>query len=214
MVELPLKLQLGVWAPAFAGEQISVVAAGFGAGFEQVEQGAMLEQQLLAAERQGAIARRPFGGGVDDLDHRGSRRAATEPGIAARRGPRRDRAGGGSATSPRPARSRRRARSRCAPTEQGSRARGARRPGSTSVSAAPGVLGIGPTADGQADQIKPLALERFGGSASHAWLGPCRAALKRELDQAGMAAVEAAQQMHRVGEVAAGMRAAGLRARH
>ena len=34
------------------------VAAGFGPGFEQIEQGAVLEQQLLAAERQSARARR------------------------------------------------------------------------------------------------------------------------------------------------------------
>ena len=46
-----------------------VVAASGGAGFEQVEQAAMLEQQLLTAERQCAFARRTIGAEADDLDY-------------------------------------------------------------------------------------------------------------------------------------------------
>jgi hypothetical protein len=72
-----------------------------------------------------------------------------------------------------------------------------------SVSAAPGVLGSGPTAE--------VSRTRYSRSRSNASLkrGRARArvalgaALKRDFDEAGIAAVKAAQQVHRVGEIAA-----------
>ena len=139
------------------------------------------------------------------------RREATARATRSRRALRPGRAGGGSATSRRPARSRRRARSRCVPTSPGFRARGARRPGSLrfrprracSASARP------PTSAEPDTGVRARTLRKRGPANPALALG---AALKRDLDQAGIAAVEAAQQVHRVGEVAAGMRGRTLRA--
>ena len=58
----------------------------------------------------------------------------------------------------------------------------------------------------QPNEVKTLALEGFRSAVSQIALRR-RAALKRDLDQAGIAAVKAAQQVHRVGKVAAAMRA-------
>ena len=59
----------------------------------------------------------------------------------------------------------------------------------------------------QADEVKPLAFERFARRGQPGLASPVRAALKRELDEARVAAMKAAQQMHGIGEVAAAMRA-------
>ena len=132
---------------AGTGEGRLKVAARFGAGFEQVEQGAVLQQQLLTAKSQRTLACRSFG--ARSIDHRRStlHREATAPGIRARRGRQHDRADGGSATSRQPEPSPRQARSLSVPKWPGSPAHDARPPGWTSVSAAPGVLGSGPTAE-------------------------------------------------------------------
>ena len=63
---------------------------------------------------------------------------------------------------------------------------------------------------GQPDEIQPLALERLGRLGQPGSRGAVRGLGERELDQAGMAAVQAAQQVHRVGEVAARVRAGSL----
>ena len=52
------------------GPNFLVVAAGFGAGFEQVEQAAVLEQKLLAAESKRSLAGHCVGG---SFDHRHDR---------------------------------------------------------------------------------------------------------------------------------------------
>ena len=168
----------------------------------------MLEQQLLAAERERAVARRIVAGMADHRDHRsfvGQRRRRA----SSRRGPRHGRAGGGSATSRQPARSPRQARSPCVRNGRGSRARGARRPGSIRFRPRP--------ACSAADRRPKLAAQdraarartlRTRGSANLRRVPPGTA--EGELDQAGIAAVQAAQEMDGVGEVAAGVRAGSL----
>src|SRR3569623_1062123 len=47
------------------------VAAGFGAGFEEIEQGAVLEQELLAAEGKRTLACRAVRQAVDRRNNRG-----------------------------------------------------------------------------------------------------------------------------------------------
>ena len=90
----------------------------------------MLEQKLLAAERERAVARRNRRRHCQSPRARKLRRAAKAPGIRGPRGWRHGRAAGGSATSRRPGRSPRQARSPCARNWPASRARGAPRTGS------------------------------------------------------------------------------------
>jgi hypothetical protein len=56
-----------------------------------------------------------------------------------------------------------------------------------------------------ANDVEPLALERVRRAAQPLLRRALRAALKRKFDEAGITPVQAAQQVHRVGKVAAGM---------
>ena len=62
-----------------------------------------------------------------------------------------------------------------------------------------------PDRRGQPHQVQPLALERFAGTRQPCLRLTLRIALERDLDEAGIATVEVAQQVHRVGEIAARM---------
>src|SRR5690348_342582 len=58
----------------------------------------------------------------------------------------------------------------------------------------------------QPDEIKPFTLERLRRAIEPVVDRPLGATLKRNLDQSRIAAMKAAQEMHRIGEIAAGMR--------
>ena len=63
---------------------------------------------------------------------------------------------------------------------------------------------------GQADEVEPLALEGVGGVLEPVAGRPAGVQAQRHVDQAGVAAVEAAEQVDRVGEVAGGVGARAL----
>ena len=137
-----------------------IVAAGFCACFEQIEQSTMLQQELLATEGKGALA----GGAADRL----SIAATTEVSsgsdgaeLRRRRAPLRDRAPGALATNRRRGRSRnpraqpcRSNSAQCFEGAAGAHQAGFRLGGS---------WGTRQRTDGggQANQIEPLTLERF-----------------------------------------------------
>ena len=63
---------------------------------------------------------------------------------------------------------------------------------------------------GQPDKVEPLALECLGSMGQPLADRAGRAALKCDFDEAGVTAVEAAQEMHGIGQIAAGMAAGAV----
>ena len=169
----------------------------------------MLKQQLLAAKSERTGTRRAFRRLFDDLHQRrlvGQRRGrAIEPGAgrgpveqSADRPPIADQCGCGAERAAVPLR-RRKNLKRMALGEQARFGFGG--PGSARNRADRG---------GQPNEVLALALERFGSAREPGVGALVRAGRVSELDQAGMAAMEAAKQMNRVGKVAAGMRPRSL----
>ena len=180
------------------------VAAGAGAGLEQVEQSAVLEQQLLAAERQRALAARAVEGRVDHLEYRAFvgkhggwrfdsetggdavEQAANGPPVAGERG-------------------------RCAKCAAAALGTGEDLQGVALCKQAG--LGLGRAwrawkrADrgGEAEQIEPLALEALRSISQPRLSSRVGAMFERKIDESGVAAVKAAQKMHGIGEIAAGV---------
>ena len=188
----------------------SSVAARLGAGFEQVEQAAVLEQQLLARRSPARARRRSCPRQADDRDQRQSRRAGSRRGHPSRRGRRRDPSPSGSRASRRPERSPRPARSRRARTWPASRAHDAAPPARPRSAAWPGVEGKGPTAAVRRTRNRRSRSNASDAARIHSRTGPVGAMVKRQLEQPRVTPVDVAQQMHRVGEVARGMAPAPL----
>ena len=83
-----------------------------------------------------------------------------------------------------------------------------------SVSAAPGVLGSGPTADVRRTRNRRSRSNAFGGASKPVAGKAFGGMAMGELDQARLVAMQAAQQMHAIGEVSRANSGRRLRAGH
>ena len=162
----------------------------------------MLEEKLLAPERQSACSAAAFGRMVNDCDHgrlvrqRRRRSVISNPGSgtieqSANRPPIADQSGRGSKRTA--VTLRHRERLERVPGGDQSRFR-FRRAGRARQRA---------DGSGKTNEVEPLALETVGGAGQPIADRALGAALEGNFDQTGVAAVETAQQMDRVGNIAA-----------
>ena len=182
----------------------SVTHPRFGARFEQVEETAVLQQELLGAERKRSLAGRRVRCRFDRGDNgnfvgkSGSRRVETGPSRcaveqAADRPPVADQGRGRTEGTPTTFRA-------CEDFE-----RIALRVERSLRLDRSGSARHGSHGRRQPDEEQPLALEAFGGAGQPVADGSVRGSAAGDLDEAWVTAVQAAEQVHRVGEVARGI---------